>query len=317
MSAIIANLREGRKHAFRLLSREHVLSLVDQTIVSGTSFLTTVSIASWSGSSELGIYAVGMSILISLLAFQEFLSFRNPIRSGRHYPDRAERAGASLTCGILFSAVSVLALTVAAFGFLGWGARPEMVEVVWALAGIVPFALTRDFARRFAFAQLEMGRALLLDLAVSTIQLSALGWLGVSGRMSALNAYIVLGGACAFPTALWLYYSRAEFTIRMRNARDALTQSWELGKWLLAGRVTVQVQGSITYWISMAVAGAAVTGTYAACMSILGLANPLLIGLGNVLIPKSVVAWKNAGAEGSVARCDREYSADWRADGGI
>ena len=297
MSAIIANLREGRKHAFRLLSREHVLSLVDQAIVSGTSFLTTVSIASWSGSSELGIYAVGMSILISLLAFQDFL-ISQPYSIRTHYPDRAERAGASLTCGILFAAVSVLTLTIAAFGFLGWGAPPEMVEVVWALAEIVPFALTRDLARRFAFAQLEMGRALLLDLAVSAIQLFALVWLGASGRMTALNAYIVLGGACAFPTALWLYYSRAEFTIRVRNARDALMQSWELGKWLLAGRVTVQVQGSITYWISMAVAGAAVTGTYAACMSILGLANPLLIGLGNVMMPKSVVAWKNAGAEG-------------------
>ena len=68
-------------------------------------------------------------------------------------------------------------LTVAALCFLVWGASSDTVVITWAMAGIVPFALTRDFTRRFAFAHLEMVRALLLDLIAAMIALSTLVWL--------------------------------------------------------------------------------------------------------------------------------------------
>ena len=66
-----------------------------------------------------------------------------------------------------------------------------------------------------------------------------------------------------------------KFTIRLTDVRIAFKQTWAVGKWLLAGRITAQVQGYVTYWLAMAIAGAAVTGVYAACMSIVGFANPL------------------------------------------
>jgi len=160
MNAIAKNFREAWKQALRFVSREHLLALVDQGVVSGTSFLTTLSIARWSGSSQLGIYAVGMTLLFTLLAFQDSL-ISQPYAIQRHYPEgsAAERAGASLTLSILFSTASILVLTVTALGFLTWGLSHELVTVTWAIAGIVPFALTRDFARRFAFARLDGSRS--------------------------------------------------------------------------------------------------------------------------------------------------------------
>jgi O-antigen/teichoic acid export membrane protein len=276
-----------------------MMALADQAVVSGTGVSTTFLIARWSDSSQLGIYALGLSLLLSLVGFQESLILQ-PYLIQRHDPEGspAERAGASLTLSILFSAGSILVLTVAALGFLEWRADPEVVVMTWAIAGIVPFALNRDFARRYAFAHVDTRRVLLLDLAAAIIQLSALGWLGASGRMSALSACAALGGACAFPTAIWFYYARSEFTVRVEHVRMALKQTWALGKWLLVGRIGVQVRGYITYWVAMTVAGASVTGVYAACMSIVGFANPLMIGLANVLMPKSVLAWRHGGGPG-------------------
>jgi O-antigen/teichoic acid export membrane protein len=299
VSAITRSLGRRREHAFRFVSREHVLSLADQAIVSAAGFLTTFLIARWSGPTQLGIYALGLSLLLSVLAFQDSLILQ-PYLIQRFYPEGtpAERAGASLTFSGLFSAGSTLVLIVAALGFLTWRASAETVVMTWAIAGILPFALTRDFARKFAFAHLDTGRVLLLDLAAAIIQLSALGWLGVSGRMSALSACAALGAACAFPTAIWLYYARAEFAIRPQRVRIALKQTWALGKWLLIGRITMQVQGYVTYWLAAALGGAAVTGVYAACMSIVGFANPLMIGLTNIFMPKSVLAWKHGGGPG-------------------
>jgi hypothetical protein len=105
----------GWKHAFSLVSREHVLSLADQAIVSVTGFLTTLLIARLSGSTQLGIYALGLSLLLSLVAFQESLILQ-PYLIQRFYPEgtAAERAGASLALSILFSLGSILVLTVAA-----------------------------------------------------------------------------------------------------------------------------------------------------------------------------------------------------------
>jgi O-antigen/teichoic acid export membrane protein len=64
---------------------------------------------------------------------------------------------------------------------------------------------------------------------------------------------------------------------------------------LLVGQVTALLQGNITYWLSITIAGAAVTGLFAACMGIVGFANPMLLGLGNSFMPRSVIAWNNGG----------------------
>ena len=298
-NAISQNLQHLLRRAGSFLSRDHILSLVDQAIVSGTGFFTTFLIARWGGSSQLGIYSLALSVLLSVVGFQESLILQ-PYLIQRHYPEgtNAERAGASLTLSILFAGGSIFVLTVIALGFSEWPTGPEMLAMIWVVAGVVPFALTRDFARRFCFAHLDTGRVVVLDLAAAIIQLSALGWLAASGRMSALSACAALGVACAFPTIIWLYYARAKFTIRMPHVRVTLKQTWALGKWLLAGRITTQVQGYVTYWLAAAIGGAAVTGVYAACMSIVGFANPLMIGLTNVVMPRSVLAWKHGGGPG-------------------
>jgi O-antigen/teichoic acid export membrane protein len=299
MSAIADVPRRALSHAFGLVSRDHALSLADQAVVSGTSFLTTLLIARSSDAGQLGVYAVGISLLLSLVAFQDSLILQ-PYTIQRYSPEGtpAEHIGGSLTLSALFSAGSMLALIVIAMGFQEGASRPEVVVMTLAVAGIAPFVLTREFARRVAFARLEIGRALLLDSAIAVVQLSTLGWLGASGRMSAPSACAALGGANAITAAAWLYYTRAEFAVRMRHLRTVFKQTWALGKWLLVGRITVQMQNYMTYWIAIVVAGSAVTGVYAACMSIVNFANPLIFALGNVLTPKLVIAWKDRGGPG-------------------
>lgn len=297
-SRIISGLSWVSKHARHLVSREHILALADQVVVSGTGFLTTIFIARWSGAADLGVYAIGLSWLGTLLMFQESLVLE-PYIIQLHYPHgtRAERAGASLALSVLFSVVSILALVVLAAVCVEWGASREMVAMTCVVAMIVPFVLIRQFARRFAFARLEFGGALILDLAIALIQLSTLGWLATSGRVSALSAWGALGGAYALTVAGWLYCTRGEFAVRVRHVRTVFRQTWALGRWLLAGQISAQVQANIVSWLSMIIAGAAVTGAYAACLSIVAFANPLLQGLGNTWMPRSGVAWKNGGGQ--------------------
>ncbi len=199
---------------------------------------------------------------------------------------------------LLLWAASAVVLTIGALAFLRWYGSPETAFTIFAIAGALLFVLMREFARWTAFARLERGRTVLLELAAAMVQLFALGWLGISGRMSAISAYAALAGASAIPVVGWLYCNRAEFAVRMQSLPTIFKQAWPLGKWLLLGRTTVQVQKDIVYWVAMLVAGPAITGVYAACMSIVSFANPLIFTFSNLLTPKLALAWKNDGGPG-------------------
>ncbi len=298
-SAIAGNLCGTWKYASHVVSRDHALSLADQAVVSGTSFLTTLLIARSSDAGQLGVYAVGISLLLSVAAFQDSLILQ-PYMIQRHSQQGtpAEYLSASLTLSVLFAVGCTLALTVAAAGFLEWSDQRDLAVVMLAIAGVTPFVLTREFARRVAFARLQIDRALLIDSIAAVVQLSVLVWLGSSGRMSAPAACIALGGANAVAAAAWLGSTRAATAVPLQRLQTIFRHTWALGKWLLVGRITVQMQSYVTYWIAMFVAGSAVTGVYAACMSIVNFANPLIFALGNVLTAKLVLAWKSGGGSG-------------------
>jgi O-antigen/teichoic acid export membrane protein len=216
----------------RLASGVHALALADQAVVSGASFLTTVVIGRWTSASELGTYAIGYSILVSSLAIQESL-ISLPYSIQRHRPlgTPAEHAGGSLTLSAMMSATGAIVLTVTALALSLWGAGSELIAMTWALAGVMPFVLMREFGRRFAFAHLQISQSLRLDAAVAAIQLATLFSLGWTGRMSAVTACAALGGACGLTALAWFYRFRAEFAIRVSQLRPRFAKAgaWENG----------------------------------------------------------------------------------------
>ena len=270
-----------------------------RAVVSAVSFATTVVIARTTTPDELGVYAIVTSLIASTIAVQESLVVL-PYTIRRHRPvgSQAEYAGSVLGLSSVMAAVTAALLTVAALMLAAASADGEMTAVTWALAGLLPFALLREFGRRFAFARLQLGRALILDIAVAVLQIAGLGWLAWSGTMSAMSACGALTLAYGVTGLAWVYLARKEFAVSWNRLPATLRQSWELGRWLLAGKLTVQVQQYIIYWLSITMLGAATTGIYAACMSVVAFANPLVFGLGNILTPRSVLAWKNGGGSG-------------------
>ena len=274
----------------------HTLALADQAIVSGASFLTTILIARWTFPSELGLYSIGISLLISSLAIQESLiSLPYTIQQGQPIGTRAEHAGSALALCGLMSALGIVVLASTALGLTAGNIDPKLVAMIWVLAAVAPFALVREFGRQFAFAHLRTGQALILDAAVATIQLAGLGWLGWTGRISGAAACAVLGVACALVAIVWLYLAHRNFVIRREQISATMLQSWTIGKWLFANQITVSVQGYVAYWLLAALAGMTATGVYAACMSVVLFANPLIMGLGNILTPRSVLALQKGG----------------------
>ena len=273
----------------------NVLALADQGIVSCASFLATIIIGRCTNSNELGLYSIGASLTVILIGVQGSLILL-PYTIRRHAAgmNAEEFAGGSLAQSISFAAATSLLTAVAAVIFAGHVglATPAMLL---ALSGAIPFILLREFARQIALAHLRLTDVVIVDLGAAVIQLTALCCLGFWGKLSAATAWAALGGGCAVTALAWLYQARAAFVIRLTQARTAARQSWQLAKWLLAAHLAGSLQRQVAYWLLAGIAGATVTGVFAACMSVVSFANPLIIGLCNALIPKAVVTFRTSG----------------------
>jgi O-antigen/teichoic acid export membrane protein len=285
----------------------HSLALLDQAVISGLGFVTIIMIGRWTNPTELGLYAIGFSILLSLQTVQWTL-ISLPYMVQRRCPlgTAAELAGSTLVqCGLLLTLTTFL-LTLAALGLVAHGAKPELAALMWTLAGAAPFIFLREFRRWFAFAHLHAGRALRLDIAVATIQLVTLGWLAWTGRLSSSSAYAAIGVACALPSILWLYRARSNVAVRMGQLRANMKRSWALGKWTFAVQITAALQVYFAFSLLAWLAGTRATGIYAAIVTVATLCNPLILGLGNVLVPKAVLAFN----DGSLTKLRREIRWD-------
>ncbi|NOJ43324.1 hypothetical protein [Bradyrhizobium australiense] len=280
------------------LSWGQALALTDQAVVSAASFLTTILIGRFAQSSELGLYSMGFSLLVTCLCILESLiSTPYTIYQHRSFGMAAEHAGASLGQTGLLSALVAIALAATAWGLSARGTWPELVTLFWVLAAVAPLVMLREFCRRLAFAHLLMAQALILDTVAAAVQLAALGWMGWTGHLSGISAYAALGSACAVAGIMGLYVVHANFTVRIDQIWAATKESWGLGRWLLAAHLTSAVQGSLVYWLLAWLAGTMATGIFAACMSIALLSNPLILGAGNLLTPKLALAWQKGSGE--------------------
>ena len=242
------------------------LSLIDQTIVSGTNFLTTLLIGRMGGAEELGIYSLAFTLIVLITNLQTAV-FSTPFTiygSRLSGSVRNEYAGSVLMhCVMLMAASSFgFALVAAILSVL----RPENqhTDVIWLLVGAMPLFLLREFVRRFAFAHLRITVVLSLDSAAAAIQLVGLWLLVRNGMLTTVNVYVVMGMACAIAGGGVLAFLNSEISIRWKSVLPELQKSWLFGRWIAATRATSLVQVYAVQWILAAALGTAATGVYAA-----------------------------------------------------
>lgn len=272
---------------------------MDQAVVSGTSFLATVLVGRFAGEQQLGLYSLGFTLIILACGVQESLVvIPYTVFAPRAADERRTRFAAST---LLQSVVASLAMSVClAVGGLALTAPrlPQFAPVVTVLLAAVPTILLREFARRFEFAQMRFAASLVIDGAVAAAQLALLVTLAVSGKLSAAAALAIHGGCCCVVGLAWLWIGRRRFSLARGEIASDWRQSWGLGSWLLAGHVTGITQAYALHWCLAFVLGAAATGEFAAAVTIVSLANPLIIGVGNLLMPVTAHTFAQSGAAG-------------------
>ncbi len=295
--------KPARTPVWERRSTKVLLSLFDQGLVSGTRFLTTVAVGRFCGAHELGLYSLVFGVLLLVVGIQEALiSVPFTINRSRRTDQALPKyLGSVLVHSLLLSIVAGLVIVPLAGLFWLSPSLSEMSNVLWMLAAVLPVVLARELARRVAFSMLAVGPAVFIDLIASIIQLGVLGALIGMDLLTSTAAVAALGvGSLLGLVCWWLRHTEApQFEAAAMKAD--FSENWSFGRWALGGQV-VQVSSSyLMHWMLALLMGAASTGHFAACMALMMMTNPIMLGISNLLVPAAAHE-HNLGAKGQVGR---------------
>ncbi len=275
-------------------SRPHgatVLGVADQAVVSLANFGTTVLIGKFAGVSELGLYALAFTVVILMMTVQEcFITTPYTV----YCRQLDGRSGRSLLGNLVILALLIGGLCSAVALAVGWVS--DLAPIAWVLALAAPAVLMRELARRAAIAHLNMVGTLRLDLVWAVMQVSVLGVLVLGDQLTARTALGVMSvaGAAGAVYGLWMHRRR------LHVDREHLPGHWRtagrFGRWLCAARMTSVVHSYIVPWLLGLMVGLNAVGGFAAAFALIAAANPLLMGLTNVLEPRAAEAAASGGA---------------------
>jgi O-antigen/teichoic acid export membrane protein len=281
----------------RAAPQRAALALADQAIVSGSRFVAAVIVGRAAGPVEFGVFAVAVGPLTLLGCVQEALITTPYAVFGSKLRRRAKVAygGASLAIHGALATVALIAFLFAALIFTS-GAGPHHAAWICAMLAVAaPGFLLWEFARRMAFADLQLGRATFIDAAVALVQLAALAALAAAGQLTAASALAAMAVAYYTIGAVWLVTTRRMFILARRNVPKYWRRNWRFGGWLLAGQTVGAIHGMVPQWMLGILSGAALAGTFTACLNLALLANPVIFALANLLTPAAAHALATSG----------------------
>jgi O-antigen/teichoic acid export membrane protein len=277
-----------------------MLSLFDQGIVSVTNFLTGVIVARSCSKEELGIYMLGYSLVLFVTDMQTALiAVPYMVYAPRLTPaTRARYTGSTLIHQLVLSFATMLALACGAIAITFKNGQNDLANVVWALAAVAGLIMMREFVRRVCFAKLELEVALYLDIFTGAGQIGGLLVLAHFHRLSAIRTYWVAGAVCGLAVLCWFWFDREACQPRIEQSVADFKTNWTFGKWVFASGAVWTVSTNLYPWLLATFYGTGSAGVWAACVGVVSLGNPLLLGIQNLAGPKISHVYAARGYEG-------------------
>jgi O-antigen/teichoic acid export membrane protein len=259
----------------RLLSSETRCSLLDQCVVSGGNFLTTLVLARLLAPAEYGTFSL---LFLSLFAINTChtslvvypLTLRGAAASER---ERGELAGAALVhtllLGIPLAAVLSIVVTVLH--------RPDL-WMMMAIAMVLWQA--QEAARRTLLAASRSRAAILPDFVCYVGQAVALAVL----HSADLRVIFVVVAVTSLIAACW-QFSLAKVSFGSSLSMEYGRFAWSVGRFALAGNSLNMIALQIPGWTLMLLIAPAAVAGYQSLLNLVGVANPIIFSVSNLLIP--------------------------------
>ncbi len=262
------------------------MTLTDQAVVSAGNFLTGALLARHLSQTEYGAYGVIIETILFLNGLQAGLIVYPMTVRGAANRTRGARTYA--TASVLFT-LALLPLLGTAMGFSavlaargsnagGWvavGFSAAIAMLLWQL---------QDTLRRILFADLRPAASIPGDAVSYLGQLAILAMLWKLNRLT-LPATLITIGATSAAAAVIQALQIGLTAISWKELRGFAADFWKLGRWTALSNSMGLLTGVGYFWTLRYFHGLKATAAFAAMVLPLKVANPILLGTGNVLVP--------------------------------
>ena len=273
---------------------------MDQGIVSLGAFLFNVQLARQLPVEEYGVFALLLGAFLGLQLINSSLllypmSIRLPVVQGGG-------RDALLSATFLLVTMFCVPLAAALAAALYWFARDDLI--LPALAAYLCWQL-QEVMRRGLLAEFRHRDAVIGD-AVSCFGLvAAIAVVAHLGHLTLANALLVMAGAYATGAIVQTLQLRLSMR-QVANLRRTVAEFWAVGGWSLVNNVVSLLRIQIFPWALAATGGAAAAASFQAALNVVNLANPIILGLCNV-IPQTAAKAQLSGGNAGAWRASRIY----------
>jgi O-antigen/teichoic acid export membrane protein len=265
------------------------LAILDQGLISGSNFLTSVLLARWMIPAQYGAYAVAFGIYVLLsVVYQSLVLEPMAVFGGSSYRNCLRGyMGSLLWIHVIASVAIFVVLSVSAFAVRGAANSPGLAG---ALAGVTiasPCILAFALVRRGFYLELSPAKAAVGAFVYSTVSVGALFVLYRRSLLSAFTAFLLMGLA-ALVTSIYLFLRlRAELPASGEAPRvgAAWKRHWGYGRWALASSVAGWIPAYVYYPLLSSFGNIAHSGQLKALMNLTLPMEQTKAALGMLLLP--------------------------------
>jgi O-antigen/teichoic acid export membrane protein len=276
-----------------------ILSLADQVLVSGSSFVTIALISQSCSAFHVGEFALAWTI-VSLIRTVQERAIAAPYLAFTYRPEfsRPSYRGSvvshqvffALTCGLIGLSICMLLLLM--------GFERGMLSLSISLACAAPFILIRDQMRAVCTADSKFAKLLVIDVCIVATQLTGILLLFFLNKITLARINGILGIACVIPIAYWFLQSRSSFAFDWKSIASDWRHNWSYSRWLVVARMFGIAPFFLIPWFIALSLGLEKAGAFGNCMNLVGLSQMFIMGVNNMFQPKTVRELQTSGTKG-------------------
>jgi O-antigen/teichoic acid export membrane protein len=256
-----------------------IWSLADQGVVSLGSFLTHIILGRYLPLAEYGVFALCLGFLIFLNALHgSLISYPLSLKGSVSAPGRLRRH----TSGALVLTLVMSVLAAPALAGVAW-VLGRLDVAVWLIVAMVFWQL-QETVRRALMAHLRHREAVWGDGVSYIGQAAAMLVLALTGALTLPAAFAALAATSAL--ALMMQAWKVGLArVKLRQVLPMARQYLGMGRWLLCTNFLSLITMHATPWTLAVFHGTAQVAAFQAMVNVLGMSNPVIFSIANLIVP--------------------------------
>jgi len=274
-------------------------ALADQSVVSGSNFITGILLARFLGPEAFGLFVLLQSVILYVNSFQGALIFQPMMSAAPQLPEATRHPYLQgvfalqlmLTFGLAAITMILALFADALFGFAGL--HPSIVLAL--VAALLGFQL-QDWQRRYYFVQENVRGAFFIDIISYGGQALLLLVASLSNHLSVASAFWIIS-VTAF-SGFIIGFSNHRLPPLFIHARSVLSDGWRAGRDYLAAWQFQLVGSQGVFMVGAGVVGTQAVGGVRATQNIVGPINILFQAMENLVPIAAARHYSNEGLAG-------------------